>query len=129
MTTPMIIRANDSSGDWLWGQSEGDMLEGPPAVAQNVQTRCLCFKNDCFWNLPFGIDWFNLLGSTNPTAENGILLQARQVIGTSWGIVAINMIDVVEVNLTRSIALLYNLSSIYSTQQTGSTISGSVSPI
>jgi hypothetical protein len=116
MSTPMVIRANDENGDWLWGNGLSDILQGQPAVAQNVQTSLLCFQNDCFWNMTFGVDWFNLLGIFNPQAETGILLQCREIIINSWGVTAINAIDAVLNSSTRAISLLYNLSSVYSTQ-------------
>lgn len=115
----MIIRANDEDGDWLWGQSQGDILAGPAAIAQNVQTRLLCFKNDTFWDMSFGVDWFNLLGSFNPQAETGILLQTREMIATAYGIVAINSVDAAIVTASRSIRVEYDLSSIFSTNLTG----------
>lgn len=118
----MIIRGNDAAGDWLWGQNGSDMLTGQAAIAQNVQTRLLCFKNDFPWNLAFGPDWWNLLSAKNPQAETGIILQTREVIIGSYGITAINSLDVAEMGASRSVTLAYDLSSIFSTNFAGEVV-------
>ena len=116
----MIFRSIDSSGDWNWGQNLNSYFTGQTAIAANVQTRLLFFQNDFFGALNLGVDWWNLLGSTNPSAETGILLQTRQVIATSYGVTGINSIDVATEGPQRTITLTYDLSSIFTTSFQGS---------
>lgn len=110
----MKIRALNSAGDWQFGNGLGSFLTKQGAIAENVQTSLLCFKYDAFWNTPFGVDWWNLLGGKNPAAETGILLQVREMIISCFGITAINSVDVIMDSQTRKITVLYNLNSIFS---------------
>lgn len=81
----MRVRALDVNGDWTFGKGQNDYLTGIPALAQNIKTRLSSFLNDCFFNLNFGIDWFNLLGSKNETGLNlaiaSMLLNTQNVSG------------------------------------------------
>jgi hypothetical protein len=116
----MKIRALDDSGDWLWGQGLQSYNYGSAAIEENLQTSLYCFLNDCFWNLSFGVDWWNLLGAKNPAAQANILLQTRQVISNSYGVTKINSVGAVFVSLTRALTINYNLNDIFSTTLTGS---------
>lgn len=124
----MRIRANDQNNDWQFGQSSGNYLTGVQAIAQDVQTRLQMFWGDCFYALQFGIQWFRWLSIKNPTAQNGVILQTRQMIlgnvggYPSSGTIAINAIDVFENPVTREMTLEYEVATIYS-----STLNGSVS--
>ncbi len=62
MSTPLRVRALDSHGDWTWGKGRNNYKIQNAMVAQNLQTRLLCQLGDCFFDLPSGIDWFNLMG-------------------------------------------------------------------
>jgi hypothetical protein len=117
----MSIRAIDQNGDWVFGQGRSSYLTAQPAIAQDVKTRLLFFKNDFFAALAFGVDWWNLLSSKNPSAQNGILLQTRAIIiGTvagypSFGVAGINSVSVFLDARTRNINLQYKIRTIYST--------------
>ncbi len=52
----MKVMALDQNHDWVFGQFK----ENQDAVLQNIQTRLLQLKNDCFFDLDSGIDWFGL---------------------------------------------------------------------
>lgn len=121
----MIIRSLSPTGDWQFGQGRSSFATGQGAIAENIQTRLLSFQNDLFWALGFGVDWWNLLSSRNPDAENGILAQARlMIIGNSagypsFGVSAINSVYVSMDARTRRLSLQYNVRTIYSTNATG----------
>ena len=121
----MIIRAIDGEGDWLWGQSLGSFNSGQAAIAEDVQTRLLFFQQDYFSALLFGVNWWQLLSSKNPAAQNGILLQTRQMIlgsvagYASFGVTAINSVNVFEDARTRDMSVEYDISTIYTTSFRG----------
>ena len=115
----MKIRALSDDHDWQFGSGLGSFCTGQAAIAENVETRLLFFQNDVFFAMTTGIDWFNLLGTFNPAAEQGILLQVRNVIAQSFGVTSINSVDVEMDNATRRLTVTYSANSIY-IQFTGS---------
>lgn len=116
----MIIRALDGSGDWRFGQGRQDYLRDDDAVALNIATRLRCFLNDCFWAADFGVDWWNLLGARNPTAQTNIILQTRAMIAASFGVVRINSVKPVTNRTTRRLRLEYNVDTIFTRGLVGS---------
>ena len=122
----MIIRSLTPEGDWNWGQSLNSFNAGQAAIAEDVQTRLMFFQQDYFCSLLFGVAWWQLLSSKNPAAQNGILLQTRQIImGTvagyaSFGVTGINSVNVYEDARTRDLSLEYDISTIYTTSFRGS---------
>ena len=49
-------------GEWAFGRGFGDYAVDNQAVAQNIKTRLLSFKDDWFLNVDAGVDYFNLIG-------------------------------------------------------------------
>lgn len=108
----MIVR-NTEAGDWTFGQGRQNYLTADRAIAENIRTRLQCFLADCFWAMDFGVDWWNLLGSRNPTAEVGIVLQCRQMIAASYGVVRIESITARTDVRTRLLTLSLVIDTIY----------------
>lgn len=115
----MLFRQIYASNDWAFGQGRGSYLTGQAAIGANIKTRLLFFLNDCFFAMSTGIDWWNLLGTKNPAALNNILIQTRQVIASSEGVVRINSVTVDFNSANRSVTINYNIDSIYSRGVTG----------
>ena len=109
----MIIRSLDSGHDWNFGQGKESYLGNNDAVAENVQTRLLSFKNDCFFAMGAGIDWVRLLGSKNTLQE--ILLTVRSVILASYGVTKVNSISP-SVDANRALKVTYNIDTIFTKQ-------------
>ena len=122
----VILRALDPQGDWEWGQGLNSFVSGQACVAQDVQTRLLFFLNDYAFAMSFGIDYWNLCGSKNPAAQNGLILQTRQMLITAvagyapYGVLTINSLNAYEDVQTRNLLLEYSINSIFSTQYTDS---------
>lgn len=116
----MIFRAIKSDNDWTFGTGKGSYLTGNAALMANVKTSLYFFLNDCFFAMNVGIDWWNLLGSMNPAARNGILLQTRETLRKCYGIVRITKIDAVTDPFTRKLVISYTVDTIYSSSVTGS---------
>ena len=110
----MIIRALDSDHDWVFGQGKQSYQIGQAAIAENIQTRLLSFKNDCFFDMNAGIDWLRLLGSKNTLQET--LLTIRAVILASYGAVKVNSVTPTVDKSSRSLSVTYNMDSIFSSK-------------
>lgn len=116
-----MIRALDADGDWCFGNGVGSYLTGNAEIAQDVQTRLMCFQNDAFWDMGFGVDWWTLLGSLGANqTDAAILLQCRQMIITADGVTGITSVDSVITTGTRGVRVAYNISTVYSVSTSGS---------
>jgi hypothetical protein len=109
----MKIRALDADGDWVFGQGKGSYLVGVDAIIQDIDTALQLFLGECFWNMNFGVDWFNLIGAKAPIAQQNIILQCRQLISTRQGVTNINRVDVTFTDFRRSLSIVYDISTIY----------------
>lgn len=63
--------------------------------------------------MTFGVDWWNLLGQLGAAAENAILIQVRQVIAQTQGIVSIDSVDVILDSGNRKLTIRYTVNDIY----------------
>jgi len=111
----MIIRALDANHDWTFGQGKQNYLSSQKAINENIQTRLLEFLNDAFWNMNAGLDWTRLLGT--PGTKQELILTCRAIILQSYGVNSVNKIDSVYYGNTRNIILTYNISTIYTNNQ------------
>lgn len=118
----MSIRANDSNNDWQFGQGRNDYKVGEPAIEQNLGTSLQCWLNDCFWQMNFGIDWQNLLGSRSALAAQNIILQCRQMIVSSFGVVKINSVSSSIDARTRKFSVQYDINDIFSRNVSANTV-------
>lgn len=109
----MKIRALDSNGDWVFGQGRGSYFVGLDAIIQDIDTALHIFLGECFWDMTFGVDWFNLIGAKAPIAQENIVLQCRQIISTRIGVSRINFVEVNFVNFRRELNIRYDISTIY----------------
>lgn len=77
--------------DWTFGRGRADYVKDQAAIAQNIKTRLLSFKNDWFLDIDANIDWMNLLGQrgTEKIIEN----EVARVILTTSGVVIINSLS------------------------------------
>lgn len=105
----MIIRNIDSDHDWTFGKGIQNYRVATPAIAENIQTRLLELKKDCFFNMNAGVDWIRLLGSKK--SEGEIVLSCRNIILASYGVIQINALSV---NVrSRGIFIEANIDTIY----------------
>jgi hypothetical protein len=115
----MTFRNIDGSGDWTFGQGRQNYLRDQNAVAANIATRLRSYLNDCFWALDAGVDWWNLLGTTNPTAQTNIIIQTRAVLANSFGVIRINSVVATTDRATRRMSLTYNVDTIFTRNLVG----------
>lgn len=115
----MIFRALSPTGDWQLGQGVQNYLRDEKAIELNIQTRLKSFLGDCFWAIDFGVDWWELLGVKNPSAQAAIVLACRLMIAESYGVVRINSIVASTDRVTRRMTVTYNIDTIYSRSVVG----------
>lgn len=68
----MIVRANDGTGDWTFGNGQSNYLSGNAAVIQDIRTRLSSFVGNCFFDMGAGINWLTFLGAKG--SENTLQL-------------------------------------------------------
>lgn len=82
----MLHRSLTSEHDWIFGKGKNSYWNENKAIMNNIKTRLLSFKYDCFFDVDFGVDWWNLLGGKD---LNSLLYQIRSMIATSYGVAEI----------------------------------------
>lgn len=104
----MKIMGLDSNGDWIFGEFK----ENLPALLQNIKSRLLQVKGDCFYDLDDGIDWF----VSNRPSEYYIA-EVKRVILQTEGVVRITNFEVIE-GENKTLFLRYTIDSIYTSNIT-----------
>lgn len=95
--------------DWTFGRGRADYVKDQAAIAQNIKTRLLSFKNDWFLDIDANIDWMNLLGQrgTEKIIEN----EVTRVVLTTSGVVRINSLSLQ--NKERRVIIEANITTIF----------------
>ena len=120
MAAPQTFRAIGSDGDWLWGRGTSSYFRNNDAIQADIKTALQMFMGEAFWNTQFGVDWWNLIGGKNPSAQAGVVLQCRTVILGVDGVTQINSVEPVYHSGTRSLSVRYSINTIFSQGLTGS---------
>lgn len=120
MSLPQTFRSLDANGDWVFGGGQSAYATGNTAIQFDIQTALQIFMGECFWNTSFGVDWWNLLGGKNPSAQASIILQVRTVILGVIGVYQINNVSISQNRITRGLSIQYNINTIFSKSVTGS---------
>lgn len=108
----MTVRAlEDITNDWTFGTGTNAYKQGNLAVAQQIQCALNSFLGDCFFDVNFGVNWFNLLGTKNQDALN---LAISTAILNVQGVTGIKRILVTLNPRTRGFVLQYKVQTIYS---------------
>ena len=115
----MIFRGITGSNDWTFGQGANSYFTKQAAVAANIKTSLMFWRNDCFWSMTTGIDWRNLLGTKQPAAQPNIVLQTRATIAGCESVVRINSLNASLNPATRRLTLAYVIDTIFSRNVAG----------
>ncbi len=110
----MTIRNLDATLDWTFGQGRQNYLTGQAAIMLDIATRLRSFLNDTFWAMDFGIDWWNLLGQRNPSAQANVILQVREVIARTYGVARVITVTAALRPGTRRLAVTAQVDTIFS---------------
>jgi hypothetical protein len=103
----MIHRGLDASGDWIFGKGKNSFCKDLDAVMLNIRTRLLSFRNDCFFDMEAGIDWWNM-GKN----RRDITAAIKETIATSYGVVKLVSFDI-EFSRDRTLTTTYHIDTIY----------------
>lgn len=82
----MITRALDKNGDFIFGTGQQSYLLGEAAVEQNIVTTVQSWVGDVYFNLSFGVDWYNRL---DVGQQNNLIQEIKQVIAGCYGVVGV----------------------------------------
>lgn len=119
MSAPQTFRSLDATGDWVFGGGKSSYSTRNTAIQMDIKTALQIFMGECFWDTSFGVDWWNLLGGKNPSAQASIILQVRTVILGVSGVTQINSVSVSQNSTSRTLALNYSINTIFSQNVTG----------
>lgn len=95
--------------DWTFGRGVADYIKDQAAIAQNIKTRILSFKNDWFLDIDSNIDWLNLLGQRG--TDEIIKNEVARVILTTSGVVRINSLTLQ--NNDRRVIIAADITTIF----------------
>lgn len=102
----MIVRNLDVNHDWTFGAGKNNYRTNLNALAQNIQTRLLCFLGDCYFDLTAGIAWWFYLGSRNRQQE--LQMEVANVILSTQNVIGIEKLNL-DLDSQRKISLTYTV--------------------
>jgi len=116
----MIIRGLDQDDDWTFGKGKSSYKSSQLALNQNISTKLLEWKGDCFFDNDAGVDWKNRLEKRSqiPFLQDEI----RTVILKVDGVVEVTNLDLNFNSTSRNLTVNYSVKTIYSTEVETSTI-------
>ncbi len=118
----MIFRQITGSGDWLFGKGVNDYAQNEAAIELNIKTRLLSWIGDCFFALTDGIDWRSRL---NTGQQAALVEEIKSNILNAFGVVGINSVRAIFDGVTRTIAITYNIQTIFTPAFQATIIQGS----
>lgn len=111
----MIFRQLDVNGDWTFGKGIQNFAQNQQAIALNLQTLIRSWVGDCFFSLPTGINWKQLMNY----GQSANLDSALQIlILQAYGIVNVASATILFNSATRNFTASYTVNTVYSTSIT-----------
>lgn len=111
----MIFRNLTIDGDWTFGAGKQNYAKDDQAIALNLKTRLLSWRQDCFFDMDAGVPWFNLLGQKS---SDYIVLSLKQVIAQTYGITRVTNVQF-NLDENRNATITYNVNTYFTTQLIG----------
>jgi hypothetical protein len=105
----MTIRANDSNNDWIYGLGVNAYKKETEEIKQDIKTKLLEWKGDCFFNNEAGIDWLSRFSDSD-------IERLEQEI-TSLILKVNNVVNVVNIDFSlenRNFDISYEVQTVYS---------------
>jgi hypothetical protein len=110
----MIVRGLDENGDWTFGKGKSSYKESQLALSQNLKTRLLEWKGDCFFNNDAGVDWKNRLAKRSQVEP--LRDEIRTVILKTDGVTEVINLDLDFNSTSRNLTVNYSVKTIYSAE-------------
>lgn len=101
----MKILALDDNHDWVFGQGQADYREGLDCLVENLETRLLSWKGDCFFDTEAGLDYANLIGSFGKEIVDNFKKNCVQLIQQTEGVISVQSVEVEQLPETRQFFL------------------------
>ena len=110
----MIIRAIDELGDWIFGRGKNSYKKGQDAIMQDIKTKILEWKGDCFFDQNAGVDWYNRMekGQAGDLAE-----EIRTLIVKCYGVISLDSFEFTTID--RVFKATYSITTIFSQSAQG----------
>lgn len=106
------IRKLDDNWDWTFGKGLQNYGDNKISTMQNIKSRLLSVKYDCYFDLASGIDWFNILAQRGKYARDVVEINIRLCILQSLYVTAITDLSITY-NTDRSISAQYTVDTIF----------------
>ena len=110
----MIIRAIDSNGDWTFGKGLSSYKKDLAGLSQNIKTRLLEWKGDCFFDNAAGVDWKTRLGKSSQLKP--LIEEVRTVILKTDGVLQVINLDA-NLNSNRKLTISYSVKTVFGETQ------------
>jgi hypothetical protein len=104
----MKVRALSVDWDFSFGKGRNSYLKDLDALKQNIKTRILSWKNNCFFALDDGVDWNNWFGINT---KNFLDLDIKRTILKTSGVIRLNNYE--SVITDRNIGIEINITTVY----------------
>ncbi len=111
----MSTRAiNLDTWDWEFGQGLQNYKTEQNEIVQNILATLKSWKDDCFFDLDYGISWGEILGSFNTSQ-----LAKKDISTAILGVDGVERINDLQMSLNenRTLTINLNVSTIYDTLQ------------
>lgn len=106
----MITRALTANLDWTYGNGQQNYLRGESALEQNIVTTVQSWVGDCYFNLAFGVDWYNRL---DVGQQKNLVQEIKQVVANCSGVVGVVSINGNFVGTTRAETIMAVINTIF----------------
>ena len=106
----MIVRALDANGDWTFGHGKQCYKVDLDALKQQIVTRLLSWKGDCFFALLDGVDWNNYL---DIGTKNFLNADIKRVVLQTGGVLRIKNYSSILQPVNRQVAISFSVDTIY----------------
>lgn len=106
------FRKLDKNWDWSFGKGFQDYGDNKISAMQNIKSRLLSTKYDCYFDLASGIDWFNILSQRGQYAKDVVEINIRLCILQSLYVTEITDLSITY-NTDRSISAQYTVNTIF----------------
>jgi hypothetical protein len=106
----VITRSIDNENDWNFGNGRESYQSEQLGISQSIKTRVQSFYQDCYFDLPAGIDWFSFLGTKNVAGLKNAV--AKAILNTT-GVFSLNELNFIQ-GENRDLLIQYSVTTIWS---------------
>lgn len=106
----MIIRTVDDQGDWVFGRGRQSYLRNLDALRQDIRSRLLLWKGECFFATAEGVDWNNYLDRGTAAL---LYRDIRRVISQTGGVLRTRAFRATLESEAREVSVEVELDTIY----------------